>query len=107
MTKSSTLLIAAGFLGASAVAGVADDRPTIGERQYHQRERIENGVEDGDLTHREARRLRQESRGIAQDRGEALANDGRIDRRERRQLRHEQNHLSNDIYRERHDAQER
>ncbi len=107
MTKSRTLIIAAGLVGLGAVACVADDRPTIGERQYNQRERIENGVEDGDLTRREAQRLRHESREIAQDRGEALANDGRIDRRERRHLRREQNHLSHDIRRERHDAQER
>jgi hypothetical protein len=107
MKKTMSLILAAGLLGAGAVASVADDRPTIGERQYRERERIRNGVEDGDLTRREARKLHHESREIAQDRGEALANDGRIDRREHRQLRREQNHLSNDIYRERHDAQER
>ena len=107
MKTSLSLILAAGLLGAGAVASLADDRPTIGERQYLERERIENGVEDGDLTRREARRLRHESQEIGEERREALANDGHIDRRERRHIRRDQRHLSNDIYRERHDAQER
>jgi hypothetical protein len=48
MTKSRTLIIAAGLVGLGAVACVADDRPTIGERQYNQRERIENGAKPSD-----------------------------------------------------------
>jgi hypothetical protein len=107
MKKSLSVIVAAGLLGAGAIACVADDRPTIAERQYRQRERIENGVEDGDLTRREARRLHHESQDIAQDRREALSDDGRIDRGERRHIRREQRQLSDDIYRERHDAQER
>jgi hypothetical protein len=105
--KKISLILAAGLLGAGAVSGLADDRPTIRERQYNQRERIENGIEDGDLTHREARRLRERSGDIAEDRREMLSDDGRLDRGERRTLRHEQNHLSDAIRRERHDAQER
>jgi hypothetical protein len=107
MTKSTSFILAAGLLAASSVACVADDRRNIGEVQGRQRARIHNGIEDGDLTHREARRLRERSQDIGEDRREALSDDGRIDRGERKHIRREQRNLNDDIYRERHDAQER
>ena len=106
--KTFIATIAALALAQTAgIARAADDRPTIVERQENQRDRIRDGVDDGDLTRREALRLRERSRDIAEERRDARADDGRIDRRERRHIRRDQNRLSDQITRERHDAQTR
>jgi len=110
LMKTSIMAIAA--LALLQVTGVAcqpgyRDRRTIGERQESQRERIREGVDEGDLTRREAERLRERSRDIADDRRDARADDGRIDPKERRKIRHKQNRLSDQIRDERHDDQSR
>ena len=107
MKTSLSLILAAGLLGGGSVACIADDHRNTGEVQARQRARIHKGVEDGDLTRKEARRLRQQSGEIGEERDEALANDGHIDRRERHEIRHDQRRLNDEIYDERHDAQER
>jgi hypothetical protein len=106
MKTTTSLILAAGLLGAGAVAGLADDR-NIGAVEQRQQRRIHRGVKEGDLTHREARRLHQGEAHVEEDRREALSDDGRIDRGERRHIRHEQRQLNDQIHHERHDAQER
>jgi hypothetical protein len=107
----TTMMIAVALvatqLTASACAPVYRDGRSVAGRQEYQRDRIEEGVDEGDLTHREARRLRERSRDIAQERREARQDDGRIDSHERRELRHDQNRLSDQIYNQRHDDQVR
>jgi hypothetical protein len=73
------------------------------ERQERQRDRIDEGRAEGDLSRREAARLRDRSRDVAEDRRDARADDGYVDRRERRQLQKEQDRLNRDIYQQRHD----
>jgi hypothetical protein len=73
------------------------------ERQERQRDRIDEGRAEGDLSRREASRLRDRSRDIAEDRRDARADDGYVDRRERRHIQREQNELNRDIYQQRHD----
>ena len=72
------------------------------ERQERQRDRIADGRDEGDLSKREAARLRDRSHDIAEDRRDARA-DGYVDRRERRQLDREQDKLNRNIYQQRHD----
>jgi hypothetical protein len=73
------------------------------ERQERQRDRIDEGRAEGDLSRREAARLRDRSRDVAEDRRDARADDGYVDRRERRRIQKEQNELNRDIYQQRHD----
>jgi hypothetical protein len=102
------IALAMGFFGVPAMAFSDSARPaTIPDRQQNQRERIQDGVEDGDLTKREAARLRQRSRTIQNERRDARRDDGRIDRHERREITRDQNDLGRRIYRQKHDAQER
>ena len=97
------LTLAATQLGTLACGTGYRDGRTIAGRQEYQRDRIREGAEEGDLTRREASRLRERSRDIAEDRRDARQDDGVIDRQERRQLQREQNRLSDQIYRQRHD----
>ncbi len=95
----------------SAVAAHADTQrgtrdPRINARQQVQRERIQQGVRSGELTRREAVRAREDQRDIRQLE-RAYKSDGELTRGERRDLTHEQNQASREIYREKHDAQDR
>lgn len=78
--------------------------PNIDQRQANQERRIEQGVQSGSLTQREANRLeRGENRiGRMEDRAKA---DGQVTPRERRRLERAENVESRRIAREKHDGQ--
>lgn len=78
--------------------------PRVDQRQLYQERRIEQGVQSGSLTNREAAVLErgQERVQRLEDRVEA---DGRVTDRERRRLDQAQDVESRRIYREKHDRQ--
>ena len=84
--------------------GVRD--PRINARQGAQRERVQQGVRSGELTRRETRNAREDQRDIRQLE-RAYKSDGELTRGERRDLTREQNQASRELYRNKHDAQER
>ena len=108
-TLSATLLTLAGVF-AVASASQADTRhtrdPGVNARQHNQRERIQQGVRSGELTRRETGRLVEEQRDVRQLE-RAYKSDGTLTGAERRDLQHEQNQASRDIYRQKHDEQDR
>jgi uncharacterized membrane protein YebE (DUF533 family) len=83
-----------------------DSTPRIDQRQANQRERIERGLRNGQLTQREAERLFQHERRIRRMERMALA-DGRMSRSERAAIEQEQDQLSRRIARNMHDEQQR
>lgn len=101
-TLSMAALMAIGstfsFMGQPAEA-----RHGINDRQERQQRRIYNGVRSGDLNRREAARLSRQQ--IAFNRRETrFRNSGNgLNRSERARLHRQQNHLSNNIYGQRHD----
>jgi hypothetical protein len=94
-----TLLIAG-----SAVAQT--NTPVVDQRQQNQKERIREGVKSGELTKKEAAKLRAEQRAIRAEKRMAKA-DGKVTAAERAKLRRDQNRASADIYKQKHDAQKR
>lgn len=90
------------------VAGAASAQTTnqIMQRNANQQARIEQGVQSGALTNREAAHL---ERGEARiNRAEARAlSDGTLSKGERAHITHMQNHESRAIYRQKHDRQVR
>jgi hypothetical protein len=80
--------------------------PRINARQEVQRERIQQGVRSGELTRRETRRAVEDQRDVRQLE-RAYKSDGELTRGERRDLTHEQNQASRQLYRDKHDAQDR
>jgi hypothetical protein len=94
--------LAAVILAGAASAGT----PRYDERQQNQRGRIVNGVQNGELTMRETRRLA--AGQVHLNRVEHRAkSDGIVTKRERAHLRHEANQQSRRIHRQKHDAQDR
>lgn len=101
----STVLVLGGlFSAAYADAGVRD--PGVNARQHHQKQRMRQGVRSGELTHDEAKGLREERRGIHQKEHE-YKSDGKLTRDERKDLHKDMNQASRDIYKEKHDAEKR
>ena len=91
--------------GATAFAeGV--DTPVIDKRVLNQERRIQDGLNTGELTGREAGRL--DTRLAKIEKGEARAkSDGQVTKQERRRLNRALNRNSRAIYKQKHDAQHR
>jgi hypothetical protein len=111
MKMHSMLAMAALALVLFSGATLADSRPGardpgVNVRQERQQARIRQGVRSGELTRREAHRAREEQRDIRQLE-RAYKSDGTLTRAERVDLHREQNQASRQIYRQKHDAQDR
>ncbi len=77
----------------------------VGKRAENQHARIQQGVQSGQLTHKEARTLHAQEKGIhAQTAAERAANGGKLTKGERKQINSEQNTESKRIYRKKHNA---
>ncbi|RZJ94490.1 MAG: hypothetical protein EOO60_02925 [Hymenobacter sp.] len=80
--------------------------PVVNYREHHQRARIRQGVASGELTQREAARMRGREAGLTAQRRADRA-DGVVTPQERRDLHQTENRDSRAIYRQKHDAQVR
>jgi hypothetical protein len=83
----------------SALAGTND--PVILQRELKQENRIQQGINSGELTPREAGRLDAQQARI-QQREALMKSEGKLTARERRRLTMEQNRASRNIYRKKH-----
>src|SRR2546421_11552428 len=73
------------------------------QRDVNQQQRIEQGLQSGQLNTREAARLEREEAKVERDQARALQ-DGKLSPAEKARLAREPNKVSRDIYREKHDA---
>ena len=78
--------------------------PRVDQREVNQERRIQQGVQSGQLTPREAARLEAEQNRVRRAEAAAKA-DGQVTRQERARLEHMQDRASRDINREKHDRQ--
>ena len=81
-------------------------QPSINRSEHREQVRIHQGVRSAELTRHETRRLEAEQARIRVDERFARA-DGTITPRERARLNNELGHASRDIYRQKHDRQDR
>lgn len=105
-TVNIAVLAALACLATAAQADAGTRDPGVNARQHNQRERIQQGVRSGELTRRETRHVVEEQRDVRQLE-HAYKSDGKLTGAERQDLHHEQNQASRDIYKQKHDAQER
>ena len=98
-------LVLATTLGTTPVTGEAAS-PGVDKRQHHQRDRIHQGVHSGELTGREARRLAHTQRHLQREE-RRYKSDGVLTRRERADLHRDLSRSSRQIYRQKHDGQDR
>lgn len=100
-------LVSMSLLGVLAVGANAQSHRSIGSRLNEQEARIEQGLRSGQLTPAEAQRLRARDIRIWMEAGKARITGGRMTAAERARLEAKLNHVSGDIYREKHDRQHR
>jgi hypothetical protein len=98
-----TFLLSAGVAYGQSQAYGTDD-PGLEQRMENQEQRIQQGINSGQLTPREAGRLEAQEAKIKQDELR-MKSDGNLSSAERQKLNRELDKASSDIYREKHDAQ--
>src|ERR1700719_4699623 len=83
----------------------AEKKPTIEQRKENQQDRIANGIKSGQLTAGENSNLETKEAAInGETRADRAANGGKLTAAEKTQINKQQNHLSNQIYQDKHNA---
>jgi hypothetical protein len=79
--------------------------PSIAQRKENQQDRIANGIKSGQLTAGEASNLETKEAAInGETRADRAANGGKLTTAEKTQINNQQNHLSKQIYQDKHNA---
>jgi uncharacterized membrane protein YebE (DUF533 family) len=106
ITNTAWLLLGVLALPAFAQTTARDPAttPGIDKRQANQEQRIQQGVQSGQLTDKEAARLEKGQARVQRMEDRAKA-DGVVTKQERAQIQHQQNVQSHHIAREKHDKQ--
>ena len=108
MKRTMCALVAAGWLVSATGIAFADNPPEgrIKQRKENQQQRIANGVKNGSLTPKETAHLEQKEAALNKEiRHDRKENGGNLTNKEKAQVNRQQNRLSNDIYKQKHDAQ--
>ena len=108
MKKIVSVILTTVFALGLSIAAFAQstNTPRVDRRERNQQRRIRQGVRSGELTKREAHRLRRQERVTRAEERAAKA-DGKVTKRERRHLNRRENRTSRRIYRQKHDQQKR
>jgi len=114
LKMSKWMVVPAGMLllGMSAFAQDAPSTTTpatkpgeVAQRKENQQDRIGNGVQSGQLTAGETANLERKEAAInGETRADRAANGGKLTAAEKQQINRQQNHLSNQIYNDKHNA---
>ncbi len=104
--KSTIAVLVIAALPGLALAQSSDttSTPRIDKRQERQQKRIDQGVQSGQLTEKEAARLDKGQARVQKMEDKAVA-DGKMTKKERRRIEHAQDQQSKKIFREKHDKQ--
>ena len=114
-SKCGLLPLAVLLAGAASSTGVlaqsqspatqSPSDPTVAQRKQNQQDRIANGVKSGQLTAGETSNLETKESAInGETRADRAANGGKLTSSEKAQINKQQNHLSNQIYQDKHNA---
>lgn len=106
MKRTLMMVLLAAAMTTLAGLAFADPTPRIDRREARQHARIREGVRSGELTRREAFRLRAGHREVAFMERRAKA-DGVVTARERARISAAQNHENRAIWRKKHNDRSR
>jgi len=96
-------LVPAALLG-TILLPLAAQADSLNDRRHDQRQRIEQGVDSGQLTRREQERLNARQAHIRRQEHRDRLSGGRFTPAERRRIQREYNHTSHAIYRDNHNG---
>ncbi len=101
-------LVSASLIATTSVAGPFDKGQfNVNQRQENQKERIQDGVQSGELTRAEAHNLRADQRQIARTEERMRSDGGGLSAREHARLAHMQNVESRQIRTKKHNPRDR
>ncbi len=109
-SKCALLSLAVLLAGAASSTAVlaqsqTSSDPSIAQRKENQQDRIANGIKSGQLTAGETGNLETKEAAInGETRADRAANGGKLTSAEKTQINNQQNHLSNQIYQDKHNA---
>jgi hypothetical protein len=99
------LNIAPTFAQQTDTSSTPSNPPTINQRKDNQQDRIANGVQSDQLTAGETKNLETKEAGINKEESGMRAEDnGHLTSADRSLINKQQNHLSNQIYQDKHNA---
>jgi hypothetical protein len=101
------LALIGAFVVVNSVEAEQCHKGRINSRQHQQGVRIRQGVRSGALNGRETARLARQEAKLARTEAHMRRTGDGLSGKEKVILEHKQDHLSHDIYREKHDAQHR
>ena len=104
--KTKLILSFAAFIATVVISNAQTATPNINQRQRNEQRRINQGEKSGELTNREANRLERQQGKIQADKKMAKS-DGVVTKAERNKLNREQRRANKNIYRQKHDRQEK
>jgi len=99
-TLLTLTLALAGVAGAQAQENAA----VATQRDANQQQRIEQGLQSGQLNTREAGQLEREQQHLDREQARDLKSGGALSPQEKARLAHDQNQVSRDIYRDKHNG---
>ena len=103
LAAAATLLFAGAAYAQELATPPEHPRGEVNRRIENQKDRIEAGIADDQLTKREAARVERHDKKIhAQEKKDRQKNGGNLTNKEKRQLNRELNRNSREIHRERH-----
>jgi hypothetical protein len=89
----------------SISTGSSTTQPTVQQRKENQQDRIANGIQSGQLTAGETKNLETKEAGVNKEEvGMRASDNGKLTSADRTKLQNQQNHLSNQIYTDKHNA---
>ena len=101
------LVVPAAFaqqLGSSST-GSSTTQPTVQHRKKNQQDRIANGIQSGQLTAGETKKLETKEASVnKEEAGMRASNNGKLTSADRTKLQNQQNRLSKQIYTDKHNA---
>jgi len=107
LIAASTLLACSAFAQSAPATQPSDpNKPaTVNQRRENQQDRIANGVQSGQLTAGETKRLESREANVNREiKAGRAANGGTLTPAERRQVNRQQNRISRSIYADKHNA---
>ncbi|MGH7232264.1 MAG: hypothetical protein ACREJU_13030 [Nitrospiraceae bacterium] len=104
MTHTFLGLVIGSILISGTAFAQSTDTPVIDQRIENQEQRIQQGVESGQLTEREANRMNRHMDRIEDVEARAKA-DGRVTKQERKRLNRSLDHNSRATHKQKHDRQ--
>jgi hypothetical protein len=106
MKRMILYLVSTGLLVGVTGIGFADEpEGHIQQRKEHQQARIGNGVKNGTLSPRETVNLEKKEGALNHEiHHDRVQNGGNLTNKEKAQVNRQQNHLSRQIYKDKHDG---